>query len=252
MLYASSLATLKREFGLGHITREFRAASLDEMTLNAYNKHIQTQAAPPPRTMREEEILEIQSREATADISVDSRHPTLQGLFFPFDENVIEALHLFKKHSVNYIQLEIDHEKERILLSHSEAHVTPEKIQKCIPNNEGRYHVYRFIHEFNHIPCEKVLSIYSVPGYNSAIKQRMVYASCKESVIDHIEKKFGVMFDKKIEITEPTELTSEHLLELLHPVEHQVSSKSQFAKPKLPGAGSRGPRRLVKTTDENS
>ena len=43
--------------------------------------------------------------QASADISVDTRHPTLQGLTFPFDENVIEAIHLFKKHQVDYIQL---------------------------------------------------------------------------------------------------------------------------------------------------
>jgi len=40
--------------------------------------------------------------------------------------------------------------------------------------------------------------LYSVPGHGSKIKQRMVYASCKESVIDNIEKKFAINFDKKV------------------------------------------------------
>ncbi len=40
--------------------------------------------------------------------------------------------------------------------------------------------------------------LYSVPGHGSKIKQRMLYASCKESVIDNIEKKFGINFDKKV------------------------------------------------------
>ena len=92
------------------------------MTSHSFHQHVRTQAASPPRTMREEEMLEIHQREvknksfqkqniihmsfqATADISIDTRHPTLQGLTFPFDENVIEALHLFKKHQVDYIQL---------------------------------------------------------------------------------------------------------------------------------------------------
>lgn len=43
--------------------------------------------------------------QANADVSIDTRHATLQGLKFPLDENVIEALHLFKKHQVDYIQL---------------------------------------------------------------------------------------------------------------------------------------------------
>jgi hypothetical protein len=33
------------------------------MTIDSFNKHIRSQTAPPPRTMREEEMLEIQQRE---------------------------------------------------------------------------------------------------------------------------------------------------------------------------------------------
>ena len=44
---------------------------------------------------------------------------------------------------------EIDHEKERIFLAHSQAHATPEQILKVLPEGAGRYHLYRFKHEFN-------------------------------------------------------------------------------------------------------
>lgn len=247
MLYASTAATLKREFGLAYITQELRASSVHEMTIQSFQQHVRTQAAPPPRTMREEEMMEIHQREATADISVDTRHPTLQGLMFPFDENVIEALHLFKKQQVDYIQLEIDHEKEVILLSHSESHPTPERIQKCLPNQEGRYHVYRFKHEFNNANLEPIVFMYSVPGHGAKIRQRMVYASGKESVIDHIEKRFGIHFEKKLEICDPTDLTNDYLTQQFHPEVLSNTTKSSFAKPKAPS--SRGPRRLVKTTD---
>ena len=47
----------------------------------------------------------LPSIQVTSDISIDSRHQTLQGLMFPFDENVIEALHLFKSEKVDYLQL---------------------------------------------------------------------------------------------------------------------------------------------------
>lgn len=63
MLYASTVATLKREFGLTYITEELRASSNHEMTLQSYQQHARTQAAPPPRTMREEEMMEIHQRE---------------------------------------------------------------------------------------------------------------------------------------------------------------------------------------------
>ncbi|UJR10174.1 hypothetical protein I4U23_014390 [Adineta vaga] len=250
MLYASTVATLKREFGFTYITQEFRASSKTEMNSHSFQQHVRTQAAPPPRTMREEEMLEIQQREASADISVDTRHPTLQGLRFPFDENVIEAIHLFKNHKVDYIQLEIDHEKECILLSHSESHVTPEHIQKCLPDQQGRYHIYRFKTDHHQKPTDSIFFLYSVPGHGSKIKQRMLYASCKESVIDTVEKKYGINFEKKLEICDPTDLTMDYLMQHLHPELAANTTKSTFAKPKAPS--SRGPRRLLKTTDETN
>jgi len=76
----------------------------------------------------------------------------------------------------------------------------------------------------------------------------MVYASCKESVMDNIEKKFSITFDRKLEICDPTDLTTEYLIQQLHPETSANTTKSSFAKPKAPS--SRGPRRLVKTTDD--
>ncbi len=91
----------------------------------------------------------------------------------------------------------------------------------------------------------------------------MLYASCKESVMENIEKKYGINFDKKVnvcllflfllkvhiqlEICDPSELTHEYLMQQIHPDISVNTTKSSFAKPKAP---SRGPRRLVKTTDD--
>ena len=35
------------------------------MTVQSFDQHLRSQAAPPPRTMREEEMLEIQQREVS-------------------------------------------------------------------------------------------------------------------------------------------------------------------------------------------
>jgi len=244
MLYASTVATLKREFGLTYISQEIRTSSAEEMTSHSFHQHLRTQAAPPPRTIREEEMFEIKQNEVTSDISVATRHQTLQGLQFPLDENVIEALHLFKNEKVDYVQLEIDYERERILLAHSESHPTPERIQKCLPTNAGRYHVYRFKHDFNHETVESILFLYSVPGSGSKIKERMVYASCKESVIGNIEEKFGIKIERKLELCDINDLTHDHLFREIHPEASATAAKPTFSKPKAPST--RGPRRLVK------
>jgi hypothetical protein len=39
------------------------------------------------------------------DISVASRHKTVHGLMFPFDEKVPESLNAFKEQNIDYIQL---------------------------------------------------------------------------------------------------------------------------------------------------
>jgi hypothetical protein len=64
MLYASTVATLKREFGLTYITEEIRATSIVIYFENKTSFDvIRSQAAPPPMTMREEEMNEIKQRE---------------------------------------------------------------------------------------------------------------------------------------------------------------------------------------------
>jgi len=57
---------------------------------------------------------------------------------------------------------------------------------------------YENHHLFNIQSLLNLVFLYSVPGHGIKIKLRMVYASCKESVIDTIEKKYGITFDRKV------------------------------------------------------
>ena len=54
----------------------------------------------------------------------------------------------------------------------------------------------------------------------------------------------------QLEICDPADLTTDYLMQQLHPEIAANTAKSSFAKPKAPG--SRGPRRLLKTTDESN
>ena len=40
--------------------------------------------------------------------------------------------------------------------------------------------------------------LYSCPGYNCGIKERMLYASCKGPLVDTLEQEFGLVFEKKV------------------------------------------------------
>ena len=54
--------------------------------------------------------------------------------------------------------------------------------------------------------------IYSMPGYSVSIKERMLYSSCKNSVVDVLEKVYSIIINKKIEVDSGAELTEEYLL----------------------------------------
>jgi len=40
--------------------------------------------------------------------------------------------------------------------------------------------------------------MYSMPGYNCSIKERMLYSSCKGPLIYAMENEFGLVMDKKV------------------------------------------------------
>lgn len=40
--------------------------------------------------------------------------------------------------------------------------------------------------------------IYSMPGYKCSIKERMLYSSCKNPLIDTVEKNLGIEVAKKV------------------------------------------------------
>ncbi len=110
MLYASTKATLKNEFGTGQISQEVFVTSMDEAGWEGYLKIKRNKDAPVPLTLAEEELAELKRNAETNyndTIGVDTRHQTLQGVMFPLTEKAIGALGRFRKKQVTYVQLKI-------------------------------------------------------------------------------------------------------------------------------------------------
>ncbi|KAK2892819.1 hypothetical protein Q8A67_012807 [Cirrhinus molitorella] len=242
MLYAATRATLKKEFGGGHIKEEIFGTVKDDVSLNGYKKYLSSQAAPLPLTAAEEELRQIKLNELQTDIHVDTKQQTLQGVAFPMQREAIQALEQFREKRINYVQLEIDFPKESIKLSGT----TPTELKdlpKRIPNDAARYHFFLYKHSHEGDYLESTVFIYSMPGYKCSIKERMLYSSCKNPLIDTVEKKLGIEIAKKLEIDNGDELTNDFLYEEVHPKQH--AHKQAFAKPKGP-TGKRGGRRITR------
>ncbi|MFT7805486.1 twinfilin-1 [Arapaima gigas] len=236
MLYAATRATLKQEFGGGHIKDEIFGTSKDDISLSGYRKYLSSQAGPLPLTAAEEELRQIRLNEMEMRISMDTKKQSLQGVAFPLHQDAARALEQFKEKKLNYIQLEIDFRNEMIKLS-STVPTELKDLPARIPKDAARYHFFLYKHTHEGRYLESTVFIYSMPGYKCSIRERMLYSSCKSPLLDTVENHLSLQITKKIEIDSGEELTSDFLYEEVHPKQH--GQGQAFMKPKGP-TGKRG------------
>ncbi|XP_042360036.1 uncharacterized protein LOC121955996 [Plectropomus leopardus] len=266
MVYAATRATLKKEFGGGHIKDEIFGTVEDDLCFQGYLRHMSSSCSPAPLTTAEQELQRIKVTEdkvvwderrrigtptararVTMEFGLDKRAQTLQGLAFPLQEEAKQALQQLKQRRINYIQLRLDVEKETIELVHTKPTETRE-LPYRIPTDSPRYHFFIFKHSHQGQLQEALVFIYSMPGYTCSIKERMLYSSCKNRLLDEVERDYHLEVTKKMEIDNGDGLTEDFLYEEVHPMEHTL--KQAFAKPRGPG-GKRGNKRLIKGAGEN-
>ncbi|XP_032405868.1 twinfilin-2b isoform X4 [Xiphophorus hellerii] len=266
MMYAATRATLKKEFGGGHIRDEMFGTVEDDLCFQGYMRHRSSCSSPAPLTSAEQELQRIKITEdkvvwderrrigtptararVTMEFGLDKRAQTLQGLAFPLQEDAKRALQQLKHKRINYIQLRLDVERETIELVHTKPTETHE-LPFRIPTDSPRYHFFVFKHSHQDQLHEALVFIYSMPGYTCSIKERMLYSSCKNRLLDEVERDYQLEVTKKMEIDSGDGLTEDFLYEEVHPMEHTL--KQAFAKPRGPG-GKRGNKRLIKETGEN-
>ncbi|XP_041080869.1 twinfilin-2-like isoform X2 [Polyodon spathula] len=252
MLYAATRATVKKEFGGGHVKDEIFGTLQEDVSFLGYQRHVSSCSAPAPLTAAEQELQQIKINEdrvvqVKTEISVESKHQTLQGLAFPLQEEAQRAILLLKQRNINYIQLKLDIERETVELVHTKATELGE-LPRRIPTDTPRYHFFLYKHSHEGDYLESVVFIYSMPGYKCSIKERMLYSSCKSRLLDEVEQDFQLEIAKKLEIDNGDELSADLLYEEVHP--KQQAFKQAFAKPKGP-AGKRGMKRIIKGAGEN-
>ncbi|CAH2278003.1 twinfilin-1 isoform X2 [Pelobates cultripes] len=242
MLYAATRATVKKEFGGGHIKDELFGTVKDDVSLSGYKKFLACKSSPAPLSAAEEELRQIKLNETKTDVGVDTKQQTLQGISFPLENAAYQALEQLKSKKLNYVQLKIDLYNETIVLADS-SYTDIKELPKRVPKDAARYHFFLYKHSHEGDYLDSIVFIYSMPGYTCSIRERMMYSSCKNPLLHIIENQIQMEVIKKIEIDNGDELTSDFLYEEVHPKQH--AHKQNFAKPKGP-AGKRGIRRLIR------
>eukprot|EP00047_Mylnosiga_fluctuans_P018983 m.77171 g.77171 ORF g.77171 m.77171 type:complete len:351 (+) comp7907_c0_seq5:764-1816(+) len=243
MVYASTRSTLKTIFGLQHIKDELFGTVKVDVSLAGYNKHLDSEAAPPPLTNEEIEKAEIRSHETGVHIGASTKKAIATGVSFPLTDDAVDAVGKLQKGAITYVQLALDLKQEIVTLAVGET-VDAHAIAGTIPDDQARYHVFNYKHDHEGEALQSLVFVYSCPGYKCGVKERMLYSSCKGPLISTLEQDFGLEFVKKMEIGESSEFTRDWLYDQLHPA--VTVAKAKFDRPKKPGKGGR---RLLRSSD---
>ena len=183
------------------------------------------------------------------DIGASSKRSHAQGLPVPVSERVEREVEQWTsaiskdtttQGIVRVLYLHLTQEPDLLLdvapeTSHGSTSLT-------LPGNAPRYVLLA------HREGEQVqtLFVYACPT-QSVVRDRMVYASSRSSVLDYLTSVKGIPVDKRVETAEPTEFDEAFVRASLEldKTSAAATSSNGFVKKKLAGPGS-GPRRLVK------
>lgn len=221
MLYASTRATLKKEFGSDFFSDELFGTELSDVNLSGYNKHVAS-AKASPLSFYEQEMEDCTTT-----------------------NNVIQALKDFKTGVHQYVQLEIDIPEEMIRLVVADNTNTISMADN-LNMDHPRYHFIAYNHEHDGQKCRPMFFVYSCPANSCSVKERMMYASCKSHVVAEANA-IGLEFIKMLEVDEPNDVTHKVLHELVYPPPVEV--KKVYLRVRAPG---RGAPRLIRNSSSES
>ncbi|KAI4629598.1 uncharacterized protein J4E87_002784 [Alternaria ethzedia] len=228
MLFASTRLTLVRELGGEHFSESVFTTEASELTPEGWEKHIAHTASDNPLTAEEQSLQDIKDAEA-----LESRGTRGQGLAqggriaIRADDEIGGALKkLGQGGTDNLVQLRMDGASETLQLVSSSS-ATPSTLSRAIDAKEPRYSFYR------HDDAAASIVFISTCPSGAKIRERMLYAASRGNVVSLAQNDGGLKVEKKIEATDPDEITEQVILDEFK-VEKKEESKG-FAKPKRPG-----------------
>lgn len=187
MVYASTRATLKSLINPAYIKQELFGTVPEDIDLDGYEKHLESEAAPAPLSMEEQEKKELQRLEVGVDVGSSTRKAMVAtGIAFPVDEEGRAELSNFKEGKVDFVQFMLDIDGEIIKLTQAGNLAVDEAGALC-PADQARYCLYKFKHNHEGEELATNLFVYSCPAFELPVRDRMLYASCKSPLLDIIE-----------------------------------------------------------------
>lgn len=218
-----------RDLGGEHFPESVFCTEPADLTAEGWERHVKHTESEGPLTEEERSLQEIKQKEA-----VEGRGTRGQGLAqsgglaVRADEAIAGALNALRQGggADNMVQLRMDVSSETLQLVSSSS-VTPSSLASAIDNREPRFSFYR------HGDADGSIVFISTCPSAAKIKERMLYAASRSNVVSLAQNEGGLKVSKRMEATNPEEVTEQAILDEFK-IEEKVESKG-FAKPKRPG-----------------
>ncbi|KAF2674096.1 actin depolymerizing protein [Microthyrium microscopicum] len=229
-LFASTRLTLARELGTEHFSETFFTTVAEELSAAGWKRHEKHVQADVPLTEEERNLADIRDAEASEIGGTGRRgagYGPAGGKSMGSGEGVVDALKQLADGAGRFVTLKINASEEVVLADPSNPvveGVSAENLASQIDASEPRYSYWA--HEGG-----QILFFYTCPS-SSKIRERMIYASSRRSAEVLCEKEAGIALAKKMEATDPSEITEKFIAEEFAPKQEQ---KAAFSKPKRPG-----------------
>ncbi|KAK6543831.1 Twinfilin-1 [Orbilia ellipsospora] len=230
MLFASTRNTFTRELGTEFFSESIFATTKAEVTAEGFKKHDAHVAKAAPLTEEEAALKDVKEAEAEASRGTTARASHVSsGVAFPVSDAALDALRRLPTTPNGLVQLMVDTARETIELA-DESVCTVHDLSNTIPNDRPRYSFFAFSHKLSGVKENPIVFMYTCPS-DSKIKERMLYASCRSSVLAIAQNDAGITIDKKLEFGE-LDITEQQLVEEFQP---KADTKQGFQRPKRPG-----------------
>lgn len=228
MLYASTRDTLKRQLGYNSFTDEMHGSSPDDLSWDLFQQHDRKNFSNAPLTEAEIQV----AAECRAEIDYGHTREYVHSVAFPISDAASNALRSIAAGANNLVILRVDSQKETLELR-SESKESAANVSRQIPSDEPSFTLFRYTHDFKGEQQSPTFFIYSCPD-GASVRSRMLYSTVKATACDAASH-LGVQITKKIEVSDPSEITENSLHEEIHPPE--VEQKQGFQRPSRPGRG---------------
>ena len=223
MLYASSKNTLIRSLGSEFFTNLLFWNSVDEVEYDNWKHSVKDDTTSNSLSTKEKELQDIKDLEFQTIVNTSTKKQLVDhknDFSFKFNSNT----QLNPENNELYT-LVIDIPKEEIFLSNTTKISDAKDLLTKISSESPQFSIVKL--------NNKIYFIYTCPS-GSKVKERMIYASNKQGVINHFKESFPIT--KALEVGDAIELElSEFDNEETETADDSTTSKPKFNRPTRPG-----------------